>query len=160
MHEGANEGIGELLRNERAKRNISLEDVSEATGISRSIIRALEEEDRERLPAEVYIKAFYKKYAEFLNLAPEEVLAKFPQPDESKQRKSGDSPNFQTVVKLKVPEENPYFDTIRLLVVSVLVILLGIFFYWAFKTNFNPIDYFGSLLEPVDVKGSDRFISS
>jgi hypothetical protein len=60
--------------------------------------------------------------------------------------------NFQTVVELKNPDENAYSDSIRLLVIAAMIILLGVFFYWAYKTNFNPLDLFGSLPEMTETK--------
>jgi cytoskeleton protein RodZ len=145
MQEGSGETIGIYLRNVRLNRKIALQEVSDATGISLGILQALEEEDKERLPAEVYIKAFYKKYAAFLELSPEEFPALSSRQNDEGKTGQDTMFNFQTVVELKNPDESQYSDTIRLLLISTLVILLVALFYWAYKTNFNPLDFFGFL---------------
>ena len=51
------------LQTLRMKKGISLEAVSRETRISLDILRALEQEDYSRLPAEVYVKGFLRAYA-------------------------------------------------------------------------------------------------
>jgi len=152
MQDGSKETIGAYLQKERRKRNIGLQDVAEATGISPGVLKALEEEDREKLPAEVYIKAFYRKYADFLGLPTDEVSVS-PQPqDNPKQAKQDDRFHFQTIVELKSSGEGSYGDSIRMLLIAILIICLGALFYWAYKTNFNPMQFFGDLFGSVDVQ--------
>jgi len=152
MQEGSGKTIGVYLRNVRQDRKIALQEVSDVTGISLGVLQALEEEDKERLPAEVYIKAFYKKYADFLELPSEELSTLSNQQNDRREAKQDTMFNFQTVVELKNPDENAYSDSIRLLVIAAMIILLGVFFYWAYKTNFNPLDLFGSLPEMTETK--------
>lgn len=152
MQDGSKETIGAYLQKERRKRNIGLQDVAEATGISPGVLKALEEEDREKLPAEVYIKAFYRKYADFLGLPTDEVSV-YPQPqDNPKQAKQDDRFHFQTIVELKSSGEGSYGDSIRMLLIAILIICLGALFYWAYKTNFNPMQFFGDLFGSLDVQ--------
>ena len=152
MQDGSKETIGAYLQKERRKRNIGLQDVAEATGISPGVLKALEEEDREKLPAEVYIKAFYRKYADFLGLPTDEVSVS-PQPqDNPKQAKQDDRFHFQTIVELKSSGEGSYGDSIRMLLIAILIICLGALFYWAYKTNFNPMQFLGDLFGSLDVQ--------
>ena len=152
MQDGSKETIGAYLQEERRKRNIGLQDVAEATGISPGVLKALEEEDREKLPAEVYIKAFYRKYADFLGLPTDEVSVS-PQPqDNPKQAKQDDRFHFQTIVELKSSGEGSYGDSIRMLLIAILIICLGALFYWAYKTNFNPMQFLGDLFGSLDVQ--------
>ena len=71
------ETLGSYLRNRRLSRNINLDEVSGSTGITTAILQALEDKDREELPAEVYINAFYKKYAQYLEADSEEIKVKY-----------------------------------------------------------------------------------
>jgi len=48
--------LGELLREAREQRGVSLEEVEEATNIRQKFLQALEEEDFGALPAETYVK--------------------------------------------------------------------------------------------------------
>ena len=156
MQEGIGETIGVYLRNVRRNRKIALQEVSDATGISLGILQALEEEDKERLPAEVYINAFYKKYADFLALPAEEFSTLSNQQNDGREAKQDTRFSFQTVIELKNPDEKAYNDSIRLLVIAALIILLGVFFYWAYKTNFNPLDLFGYLPDTSETKNFNQ----
>jgi len=158
MQEGPKDTIGVFLRNIRRNRKITLQEVSDATGISLGVLQALEEEDRERLPAEVYITAFYKKYADFLELPSEEFSTLSSHQNDEGKTGQDTRFNFQTVVELKDTGENRYNDSIRLLVIITLFILLGIFFYWAYKTDFNPLDFLGFLHDLTEMQDFDYSI--
>jgi cytoskeleton protein RodZ len=60
--------LGASLRDARLRRSLELEEVEEATRISRRYLRALEEERFELLPGDAYAKAFLRSYADFLGL--------------------------------------------------------------------------------------------
>lgn len=132
------ETIGAYLRALRVMDKISLEEVSESTGISTSVISALENEDREQLPAEVYIKAFYKKYAEYLGLDPEEVMGKYEQQTGKDQKKSGRKADFSTVVTLKGHEESLIVGVFRKLFLPIVILGLGLLLYWVYRTHLAP----------------------
>jgi cytoskeleton protein RodZ len=71
--------IGKALKEAREMQNISLEQVEEETKIRRKYLQALENEQYDILPGQVYAKAFLKSYAKFLNLNVEEVMAAYAQ---------------------------------------------------------------------------------
>jgi cytoskeletal protein RodZ len=55
-------GLGDALRNEREKRNISLEHISTKTNISLNALTALENEEIEYIPGAFYFKNYIKSY--------------------------------------------------------------------------------------------------
>jgi len=126
-------------------RDIALEEVSESTGISTSVLEALENGDREKLPAEVYIKAFYKKYAEYLGLDPEEIHVKIQQPAQNL-KKAGSRADFSTVITLKGQEENLFVAILRRLFLPITILVLGVLFYWIYKNYLAPYNPIGSFL--------------
>jgi cytoskeletal protein RodZ len=69
--------IGNSLKEAREARNLSLEEVEEETKIRRKYLQALENEQYDVLPGQVYAKAFLKNYARFLGLDVEEVMESF-----------------------------------------------------------------------------------
>lgn len=69
--------LGDLLREARESRGLSLERVEEATRIRRVFLEALEEERFDALPGEVYVRGFLRNYARFLGLDPEELLTAY-----------------------------------------------------------------------------------
>lgn len=70
-------GFGERLRRERELRGIKLEEISESTKISVRYLRALEEEDLEKLPGGIFSKGFVRAYAKYLGIDEEQALADF-----------------------------------------------------------------------------------
>ncbi|MCX8012266.1 MAG: helix-turn-helix domain-containing protein, partial [Desulfobacterota bacterium] len=66
---GLNMGsLGELLRSAREKKNISLDDIANATKISKNILIALEDEKYELLPSKVFVKGFLRSYGRYVGL--------------------------------------------------------------------------------------------
>jgi cytoskeleton protein RodZ len=67
-------GFGDELRRERVVREVSLEEISAATKISVRLLTALEEGDRAKLPAPVFIRGFIRAYCLHLGLDPVEKI--------------------------------------------------------------------------------------
>lgn len=58
----------ELLRRERERRGLTLDEVAERTCIPRRYLAALEEDDQEVLPPGPFLKGYRRQYLAFLNL--------------------------------------------------------------------------------------------
>jgi cytoskeleton protein RodZ len=67
-------GLGALLREEREKKGLSHEQVSEMTRLRRHILEALESEEWHNLPPPVFVKGFIRSYASALGLDKERLL--------------------------------------------------------------------------------------
>ena len=67
-HEVTARSCGEFLRLQREKQNLSYQDVFEKTRLKPEVIRALEEEDLDQLPAPVYVVAYVKRLCQFYNV--------------------------------------------------------------------------------------------
>jgi cytoskeletal protein RodZ len=67
--------FGELLKEARQNKGVSLEEIEEELRIRKKYLQALEEEDFSIMPPEVYVKGFLRNYAIYLGLDPEEVKA-------------------------------------------------------------------------------------
>ena len=74
-------GIGPVLKQERLRQNIGIEDISRQTRISSRFIEAIEDEDFSRLPAMVFTRGFVRQYSAVLNLDSEPLLLALPKPD-------------------------------------------------------------------------------
>lgn len=68
---------GQLLREARESRRISLQEVSIHLKINSRILKALEDGDMEQLPAKTFLRGFVQSYAQFLRLDGTEVLELF-----------------------------------------------------------------------------------
>lgn len=80
------QAIGQILREAREAKGLSLAEVEARTKISIPVLGALEEGDTSRLPHPVYAKGFLRSYAGLLGLDGTDLCARFarayPVPDE------------------------------------------------------------------------------
>jgi cytoskeletal protein RodZ len=66
--------LGQLLKEARKEKGITLEQLEETTKIRRRYLEAIEDGDYHVLPGNFYVRAFIKSYAEAVGLDPNEVL--------------------------------------------------------------------------------------
>lgn len=69
--------FGNKFRKARESKELSLEDVAQVTKISARMLRAIEEEDFDRLPGGVFNKGFIRAYAKHLGLDSEEAVSEY-----------------------------------------------------------------------------------
>src|SRR5262245_26275578 len=67
--------VGETLKRARLKKQLTIEQLAQQTKINRHALEALEENDLDRLPADVYVRGFIRTYAREVDVDPEEVVA-------------------------------------------------------------------------------------
>jgi transcriptional regulator with XRE-family HTH domain len=79
--------LGELLKEARQNKGVSLEEVEEELKIRSRYLQALEEEDFSIMPPEVYVRGFLRNYAVYLGLDPEEARALYKREFAEKGRK-------------------------------------------------------------------------
>lgn len=135
-------GIGEILKKERESKNITLEQVEEATKIRRKYLDAIENEKFEILPGEVYVKGFIATYLKYLGIKERpdvvEILKPKPEPvDISEQIAAAEQAHEEQVSrklqrsekkhsrKREVFEETPLTkNTKMILLISIAAILV------------------------------------
>jgi cytoskeleton protein RodZ len=69
--------FGEKLQREREMRGITLEEIAEATKIGTRSLRALEEQDFDKLPGGIFNKGFVRAYAKYLGIDEEQSVADY-----------------------------------------------------------------------------------
>lgn len=69
--------VGDMLREKREAKRLSLVDVSQALRIRLAFLKALEEGKIDQLPGIAYASGFLRAYAEFLGLDVEEIIQRF-----------------------------------------------------------------------------------
>jgi cytoskeletal protein RodZ len=69
--------VGEVLRQQRESRSMSLEDVRSALGIPLHYLQAMEGGKSGLVADEFYLIPFLRRYAEFLDLDPASTVAQF-----------------------------------------------------------------------------------
>ena len=131
------------MQEKRISSNIGLDEVSESTGIPARILKNIEAGDREHLPSEIYLKAFYKKYADHLGLDSEEIITAYQQHSQKRSKADGKY-NFSPVITLKGHGGNLFVGTARKFYAPIIVILGGVLLYWAYNkylVSFIPFDF-------------------
>ena len=86
--------IGDLLRRERERQNLSIKDIEKVTSIRALYIDAIEKGEYKTLPGEVYAKGFVRNYANYLKLNANEIVNAFNEemhPQEELQEAAGSS---------------------------------------------------------------------
>src|SRR3954466_12733621 len=70
-------GFGQLLREARERRGLSLRQIANATKISMAVLEALERNDISKLPGGIFGRAFVRSYAIEVGLDPETTIQRF-----------------------------------------------------------------------------------
>ena len=69
--------VGEILRRAREEKGISLGEVALSTKISPRILKAMEENDPEKLPPKTFLRGFVQSYASLLELDVKDLMDTF-----------------------------------------------------------------------------------
>ncbi|MBI2600659.1 helix-turn-helix domain-containing protein [Candidatus Daviesbacteria bacterium] len=67
--------VGQILKDERERKLLKLEEVEKATKIRKELLEALEKDEYHRLPPPTFVQGFIKNYGRFLSLDTEKLLA-------------------------------------------------------------------------------------
>ena len=94
---GSMASIGEELKRERQRRGLTLEQVRDVLHIKVAYLHALEHDEFNRIPGNVYIKGFIKNYSELLGLDSRRLVDTF-------KNKMGES---LTIPKCRVVSKEP-----------------------------------------------------
>ena len=68
---------GELLKSERIKKDLTVQDIAYALKLNSKIIAAIENGELNLLPAKTFVRGFVKSYADYLKIDSEIVLRQF-----------------------------------------------------------------------------------
>ncbi len=69
--------VGEILREGREQRNISIAEIAHQMHLDSRIIRALEEDDYDYLPDPIYVRGYIRNYCKLLGKEAEDILDLF-----------------------------------------------------------------------------------
>ncbi len=118
--------VGEILRNAREKKKLTIEQVEKATKIRSKFVLALEANQFEKLPGPTFARGFVKNYAVYLGLPPEETLAFY--------RRQATGNPLSIIPKSPIETgKNGILTPQRFTVVSISLLLLVFFAYLAYS---------------------------
>lgn len=117
--------VGQLLKETREAKFYTLEDVEKHTKIRKELLRALEEDDYDKLPPLTFIQGFVKNYGKFLGIDSNKLMAILRRDFESKKHPPVVLESFS-----KPLTRNRIFITpSRLIGVVVAIVVVGFFTY-------------------------------
>lgn len=71
------ESLGQYLKHERETRQVALQELAQLTRIPVRMLRGLEQDEYENLPADVFVRGYLKAYCRALNVDESRVLEWF-----------------------------------------------------------------------------------
>lgn len=80
--------LGDMLRAERERQNLSIKDIEAGTSIRALYIECIENGDYSQLPGEVYTKGFIRNYASYLKLDADALVNQFVEENHPEQAAS------------------------------------------------------------------------
>lgn len=160
--------IGDILRQARENKGITLQQASEATKISIRYLKALEDEAYQVLPARVYVIGFLRSYAAFLGLDGNSLVEQFKSHQRVAEENVAVLPRWNEAEKRR-----PSLRMGRYLVIilSLVTLLLLNYFYqqfWKVKPNdvqefqqnqvspHTPESSSEQMMQPIDVGAGEN----
>ena len=112
--------LGNTLKQARERLDLPVREVEWATKIKAEYLEALEAEDFAALPAPVYIRGFLRTYAQYLDVAPEPLIAEY------NEKTAGAREVISTRPAVR-PDRVRFAITPAMIVGVVMLILLAVF---------------------------------
>lgn len=125
--------VGQLLKEERLKKNFTLEQVEKATKIRRKYLESIETDNFKKMPSSPYVQGFIKNYSDYLGLRSHTVLALFRRQFLENQRKVAtvEEPLIQSPARITP-------NKVILTFLVLLVISLFSYFYRQYQLLHQP----------------------
>lgn len=140
--------IGDKLRAERERQNLTIQDIAKGTSIRALYIEAIEKGEYGQLPGTVYAKGFIRNYANFLKIDADVVVRQFMEEnhpeeiaaaEEAKQQLAEAEEANKAEVKAKLATGNEYREQVssssnrqNSLLIALIVLLVGAGAYYLF----------------------------
>jgi cytoskeleton protein RodZ len=131
---------GQILRQGREANNWPIEEISERLYLDIRIIKIIENDEYDSLPAAIFAQGYIRSYARLLELPVEEIV------DNYRRTLEKDPPKLKGThvqERKQVTSHNPWFKLSSAIIVIILVILAV----WAWKQTLGPNEIIDTSLE-------------
>lgn len=137
----SNKRVGQILREARESRRLTVRDVSKDTNIAIKFILALENEDYSQFPAETFAMGFLKTYSDYLKLDTGLILNLYrgEQLEESRAPLEELTKPTRPVISQVKPDKTKIITVLAVIVFAIAVIALFGFFFDEMENN-NSIE--------------------
>ncbi len=121
------ENIGEYLKEEREKKNITIEQISRDTKISKSVLYAIESESFEDLPGGFFNIGILRTYAKYIGVDDKKVVSEYKKRYENTPEK----PFLKEITKERI---GLHLNK-KILIIAFLLIILIFAMFWFFGSS-------------------------
>lgn len=109
--------LGNILREAREAKGLTLSEVQEQTRISTKFLAAIENGQYNLLPTPVHVRGYLRNYARFLSLDPSPLLERYEVTKSSKTKKKAAPPTYNGDLPdgppLPIRDDQPFFDPVN-----------------------------------------------
>lgn len=138
--------VGQILKEEREAKFYTLDEIEKATKIRKELLKALEEDNYEKLPPPTFVQGFIKNYGQFLKLDTEKLLAIFRR--EFSDRKN--PPKIMEAWRSPLEEKKFRLTPTKFISAIVIVLIVSFFIYLWFEYRFLVGAPFLEVTQPTD----------
>lgn len=117
---------GKKLKEQRENSHLTISEVSLATKINSKVLAAMENGDRDQLPAKTFLRGFVRSYAAFLKMDVDDVLETFNKEMQESAKDQQETPVEEMVATAQVDVDGEGSGTLRMFVVGGILILIGL----------------------------------
>lgn len=129
------ESLGEYLRRQRELKGLSLKDLSDETKIGINYLKYIEENYFDKIPGEVFVKGFLRLYARSVGLKEEDVMGKYYEQYEIKEKEKENKED----AGLKVLRESRRKLPLWLWVITIILFAILLFKVFPQKKKHTPV---------------------
>ncbi|MCA1764979.1 MAG: helix-turn-helix domain-containing protein [Desulfobulbaceae bacterium] len=147
--------LGELLHRTRKAGHKTVEEAAEATKIPTNFIRALERDDFEKLPGEVFVRGFIRLYASYLGLDPDDTFKHYAVQEEVESQAPRVNQYRNDVIDEEIMDRTSIFiKKKKSKVLPIIILLLILILFYIFGVFFKSEDRFSNLPTITDITSS------
>lgn len=121
--------VGQMLREARLAKQLTLEDVEKNIKIRVELLKALEEDNFDKLPPYTFVQGFIKNYGKFLNLDAVKLIAFFRRDYETKKH----PPQILESFRKPLGEGKFNISPPRVIALAIILVVVGFFTYLWFE---------------------------
>lgn len=143
------ETVGSVLRAERQARQMTLAELTHATRIPLSSLEALEADDYEALPGDVFVRGFIRAYCGSLDVEPGPIVELFDESREKTELMGSD------VTIVNAPERGRRFGVAFALVVLLILFTLALSIVLRPRHRDSPVELSQSTILNSDLADQD-----
>lgn len=116
--------LGEYLKQERELRGVDLQEIADKTNIKVMYLQAMESDSYELLPAEPFLKGFFRAYARTVGIDPEEVVLRYKENVAAKTDEKTIEPKFLLTTRPPFWKRKLFFPVAVMALLAIVVFSL------------------------------------